>query len=257
MPATRSATATPPDMTYCIGLNLDEGLLFASDSRTNAGVDDVRRFGKMRVFAVDGDRVIVTLSAGNLSLTQNTLNLIEYRANHGGGTGLYDASSMFEVATLVGDAMREIRKRDAPYLRDSGVDASGTFIVGGQIKGEPPRLFQVYSEGNFIESNPDTPYFQIGEIKFGKPILDRVITPTTSLDEATRCALVSFDSTMRSNLSVGPPIDLLLYRRDSLKVGLRQRLEDEDPYLNRVRTHWNDSLRTALQSLPAPDWLHD
>ena len=242
-------------MTYCIGLNLDEGLLFASDSRTNAGVDDVRRFGKMRVFAVDGDRVIVTLSAGNLSLTQNTLNLVEYRANHGDGVGLYNAQSMFEVATIVGDAMREIRKRDAPYLRDSGVEASGTFIVGGQIKGEQPRLFLVYSEGNFIESNPDTPYFQSGEIKFGKPILDRVITPTTQLDEAAKCALVSFDSTMRSNLSVGPPLDLLMYRRDSFVVGMQRRLEDDDPYLNQVRAYWNDSLRNALTSLPDPDWL--
>lgn len=242
-------------MTYCIGLNLEEGLLFASDSRTNAGVDDVRRFGKMRVFAIDGDRVIVTLSAGNLSLTQNTLNLLEHRANHGDGAGLYNARSMFEVATLVGDAMREIRKRDEPYLRDSGVDASGSFIVGGQIKGEPPRLFLVYSEGNFIESNPDTPWFQTGEIKFGKPILDRVVTPQSSLDEATKCALVSFDSTMRSNLSVGPPIDLLLYRRDALQVSQRQRLEDDDVYLNQVRTHWNDSLRQALQTLPSPEWL--
>lgn len=242
-------------MTYCIGMNLDEGLLFASDSRTNAGVDDVRRFGKMRVFEIEGDRVVVTLSAGNLSLTQNALNLIEYRASHAQGTSLANAQSMFEVATLVGDAMREIHKRDAPYLRDSGVDASGTFILGGQIRGEPARLFQVYSEGNFIESNPDTPYFQIGEIKFGKPILDRVITPRTALEEATKCALVSFDSTMRSNLSVGPPIDLLLYRRDSLRVGLRKRLEDEDPYLNRVRTYWNNSLRNALNGLPDPDWL--
>ncbi len=243
-------------MTYCVGINLDEGLLFASDSRTNAGVDDVRRFGKMRVFEVPGDRVVVTLSAGNLSLTQNTLNLLEHRARHGeGGITIHSATSMFEVATLVGDAMREIRKRDAPYLRDSGVDASGTFIVGGQIKGEVPRIFLVYSEGNFIETNPDTPYFQTGEIKFGKPILDRVITPKSSLAEAAKCALVSFDSTMRSNLSVGPPIELLLYHRDSFQVALRERLDDDDPYLNQVRTYWNDSLRNALLALPAPGWL--
>lgn len=242
-------------MTYCVGINLDEGLLFASDSRTNAGVDDVRRFGKMRVFEVLGDRVVVTLSAGNLSLTQNTLNLLEHRARHGEGTTIHSATSMFEVATLVGDAMREIRKRDAPYLRDSGVDASGTFIVGGQIKGEVPRIFLVYSEGNFIETNPDTPYFQTGEIKFGKPILDRVITPKSSLAEAAKCALVSFDSTMRSNLSVGPPIELLLYHRDSFQVALRERLDDDDPYLNQVRTYWNDSLRNALLALPAPGWL--
>lgn len=242
-------------MTYCVGINLHEGLLFASDSRTNAGVDDVRRFSKMRVFEVPGDRVVVALSAGNLSLTQNTLNLLEHRANHGEGATIHSATSMFEVATLVGDAMREIRKRDAPYLRDSGVDASGTFIVGGQIAGEVPRIFLVYSEGNFIETSLDTPYFQTGEIKFGKPILDRVITPDSSLAEAAKCALVSFDSTMRSNLSVGPPIELLLYRRDSLRVALRQRLEDDNAYLNQVRTYWNDSLRNALLTLPAPEWL--
>lgn len=242
-------------MTYCIGLNLEQGLIFASDSRTNAGVDDVRRAGKMRVFAQDGERVIVTLSAGNLSVTQNALNLLEHRATQGGAPGLYSAGSMFEVATLVGDAMREIRKRDEPYLRDSGVDASASFIVGGQIAGETPRLFLVYSEGNFIESNPETCWFQSGEAKFGKPILDRVITPQTPLVEAAKCALVSFDSTMRSNLSVGPPIEVLAYRRDALVVDNRQRLDDDDPYLNTVRTHWNDSLRAALASLPPPGWL--
>jgi len=199
-------------MTYCIGLNLAEGLLFASDSRTNAGVDDVRRASKMRVFAKPGERLVVTLSSGNLSLTQNAMNLLEHRATQAQEqAGIYTATSMFEVATLVGDALREIRKRDEPYLRSSGIDPSGSFIVGGQISGEPPRLFLVYSEGNFIESNPDTPWLQTGEIKFGKPILDRIIRYDTTLAEATKCALVSLDSTMRSNLSVGPPIDLLLY----------------------------------------------
>ncbi len=243
-------------MTYCIGLNLEQGLLFASDSRTNAGVDDVRRTSKMRVFSVPGQRLIVTLSAGNLSLTQNAMNLLEHRANHAPDqTSVYNATSMFEVATLVGDALREIRKRDEPYLRSSGIDPSGSFIVGGQIQGEAPRLFLVYSEGNFIESNPDTPWFQTGEIKFGKPILDRIVTWHTSLAEAIKCALVSLDSTMRSNLSVGPPIDLLLYRRDTFEIGRKQRLGDDDPYLNLVRRQWNDSLRDALQALPEPDWM--
>lgn len=243
-------------MTYCIGLNLEQGLLFASDSRTNAGVDDVRRAGKMRVFAVPGQRLIVTLSAGNLSLTQNAMNLLEHRANHASEqTSIYNATSMFEVATLVGDALREIRKRDEPYLRSSGIDPSGSFIVGGQIQGEPPRLFLVYSEGNFIESNPDTPWFQTGEIKFGKPILDRIVTSRTSLAEATKCALVSLDSTMRSNLSVGPPIDLLLYRRDAFVIAQQRRLGDDDAYLNLVRRQWNDSLRSALQALPDSDWM--
>lgn len=243
-------------MTYCIGLNLEQGLLFASDSRTNAGVDDVRRASKMRVFSVPGQRVIVTLSSGNLSLTQNAMNLLEHRAIHAPQqTNVHNASSMFEVATLVGDALREIRKRDEPYLRSSGIDPAGSFVVGGQIQGEAPRLFLVYSEGNFIESNPDTPWFQTGEIKFGKPILDRIVTYRTSLIEAIKCSLVSLDSTMRSNLSVGPPIDLLLYRRDAFKVGRQQRLGDDDPYLNLVRRQWNDSLRDALQTLPDADWM--
>jgi len=245
-------------MTYCIGLNLEQGLIFASDSRTNAGVDDVRRSGKMRVYANGGDRVIVTLSAGNLSLTQNAVNLLEHRANHDPERpGIGNARSMFEVAQHVGDALREIRTRDAAYLRDSGVDPNGSFIVGGQIRGEAPRLFLVYSEGNFIESSPETPYFQTGESKFGKPILDRVISPRTSMTEACKCVLVSFDSTMRSNLSVGPPLDLLLYRRDSFDASLKQRLEEDDPYLHTVRTEWNETLRRGVRDLPGPAWLTD
>ncbi len=242
-------------MTYCIGLNLDEGLILASDSRTNAGVDHVRRAGKMRVFAQEGERVVVTLSAGNLSLTQNVLNLLEHRARHeSGNLGILNAQSMFQVAQLVGDAMREIRSRDEAYLRDSGIDPTGSFIVGGQIRGEAPRLFLVYSEGNFIESSEETPFFQSGEIKFGKPILDRVISSHTSLVEAAKCTLVSFDSTIRSNLSVGTPIDLLVYRRDSLKVEIQQRFEDDDPYLQAIRESWNNSMYRAVSDLPLPDW---
>ncbi|MCD9027487.1 peptidase [Luteimonas sp. BDR2-5] len=242
-------------MTYCIGLNLDDGLILASDSRTNAGVDHVRRAGKMRVFAQDGERVVVTLSAGNLSLTQNVLNLLEHRSRHETGSlGILNAQSMFQVAQLVGDAMREIRSRDEAYLRDSGIDPTGSFIVGGQIRGEAPRLFLVYSEGNFIESSDETPFFQTGEIKFGKPILDRVISSHTSLVEAAKCTLVSFDSTIRSNLSVGTPIDLLVYRRDSLKVEIQQRFEDDDPYLQAIRDSWNTSMRRAVEALPLPDW---
>jgi len=243
-------------MTYCIGLNLDHGLILASDSRTNAGVDDVRRVGKMRVFASEGEYVVAALSAGNLSLTQNALNLVEQRTRRDDGrAGIGSATSMAEVAQMIGDAMREIRKRDEPYLRDSGIDPSGTFILGGQIRGEAPRLFLVYSEGNFIESSPDMPYFQTGESKFGKPILDRVITPATSLSEACKCVLVSFDSTMRSNLSVGPPLDLLLYRRDSYSVSLRQRLDEHDPYLQSIRSEWNETLRRGVRELPCPAWL--
>lgn len=245
-------------MTYCIGLNLDQGLILASDSRTNAGVDDIRRTGKMRVFASEGEYVVAALSAGNLSLTQNALNLLEHRSTQNGGRpGIGHASSMVEVAQAVGDALREIRKRDEAYLRDSGIDPTGSFIVGGQLSGEAPRLFLVYSEGNFIESSPEMPYFQTGESKFGKPILDRVITPQTTMTEACKCVLVSFDSTMRSNLSVGPPLDLLLYRRDSFSARLRQRLVEDDPYLRTIRSQWNDTLRRGVRELPGPEWLHD
>ena len=244
-------------MTYCIGLNLDQGLVLASDSRTNAGLDDVRRTGKMRILAADGQYLVVTLSAGNLSLTQNALNLLEQRNRDGGPASLASATSMFDIARMIGDALREIRQRDEAYLRDSGVDPTGSFIVGGQVRGEAPRLFLVYSEGNFIESSPEMPYFQTGESKFGKPILDRVITPQTSMTEACKCVLVSFDSTMRSNLSVGPPLDLLLYRRDSFSADLRQRLDEHDPYLQSISRQWNETLRQGVRDLPDPAWLED
>ena len=244
-------------MTYCIGLNLDQGLVLASDSRTNAGVDDVRRTGKMRIFASAGQYLFATLSAGNLSLTQNALNLLEQRGPDGGPGALASAGSMFDIARMIGDALREIRQRDEAYLRDSGVDPTGSFIVGGQVRGEAPRLFLVYSEGNFIESSPEMPYFQTGESKFGKPILDRVITPQTAMTEACKCVLVSFDSTMRSNLSVGPPLDLLLYRRDSFSADLRQRLDEHDPYLQSISRQWNETLRQGVRDLPDPAWLED
>jgi putative proteasome-type protease len=243
-------------MTYCVALNLDAGLVFASDTRTNAGVDQVGRYGKMRVYAQDGERVIVTLSAGNLSLTQNVINLLEQRARHQPDQpGIGNARSMFDVACLLGDALREVRARDEAYLRQNNVDASGSFIVGGQIAGESPRLFLVYSEGNSIESSPETPYFQSGEIKFGKPIIDRAITAATAIDEAVKCVLVSFDSTIRSNITAGLPIDVLTYRRDALRVDSQHRLDEDDPYYQSIRTGWNDALRRALNSLPAPDWL--
>src|SRR4029450_1090096 len=213
-------------MPYCVAISLDAGLLFASDSRTNAGVDQIARFSKMRVFGKDGERVVVTLSSGNLSVTQNVLSTLAERLRTGeSALNLMNAQSMFDVARLVGDSLREVKTRDGPYLMQANVDSSANFIVGGQIRGEPPRLFQVYGEGNFIEATADTPYFQIGESKYGKPVIDRVITRATSLSAATKCILVSFDSTMRSNISVGLPIDLLCYERDALQVGMRRRLE--------------------------------
>ena len=183
-------------MTYCVGVNLRQGLVFGSDSRTNAGIDQISRYCKMRVFETEGERLIATLSSGNLSITQNALNLIEYRSRKNPeAANFHRCTSMFQVATMLGDAMREVRQRDLESLRASHIDASASFIVGGQIAGEAPRLFLIYSDGNFIESGEETPYFQIGEIKYGKPILDRVIRFDTALPHAAKCVLVSFDST--------------------------------------------------------------
>jgi len=242
-------------MTYCVAMSLDAGMIFASDSRTNAGVDQIGRFSKMRVFNRDGDRVIVALSSGNLSLTQNALSLLDQRAKAGDGAlHLWNATSMFDVARLVGDALREVKVRDGPYLQQNNIDSHANFIVGGQVQGEPHRLFEVYSEGNFIEATPDTCYFQIGESKYGKPVIDRVVTRSTGLLEATKCTIVSFDSTMRSNISVGLPIDLVAYETGSLRIKLQRRIEESDPYFQMIHTQWGEGLRRVFAQLPNPEW---
>ncbi len=242
-------------MTYCAAVTLKAGMVFASDSRTNAGVDHVSSYRKMRVFSREGDRTIAILSSGNLSITQSVINLVEENQREPGSRKtLYDARSMYEVAEMMGQALREVRQRDGPYLQQSNVDSSASFIVGGQITGGRQRLFQIYSEGNFIESTAETTYFQIGESKYGKPVLDRVITPDTSLLEATKCLLVSFDSTMRSNISVGLPIDLLIYRADTLRVAFQHQIKETDPYFNMVHQRWGDGLRKVFAELPNPEW---
>ena len=243
-------------MTYCVAMSLDAGMIFASDSRTNAGVDQIGKFSKMRIFSRDADRVIVTLSSGNLSITQNALNILEQRARTGDSQlHLWNAMSMFDIARLVGDALREVKTRDGPYLQENNIDSTANFIVGGQIRGEPSRLFEVYSVGNFIEATPDTCYFQIGESKYGKPVIDRVVTRSTGLLEATKCTIVSFDSTMRSNISVGLPIDIAVYETDSLKIKLQKRIEESDPYFQMVHTQWGEGLRRVFAQLPNPEWI--
>jgi putative proteasome-type protease len=242
-------------MTYCVAMSLDAGMIFASDSRTNAGVDQIARFSKMKVFAEEGQRVIVTLSSGNLSITQNALNIFEQKARGGDNQEhLWNAQSLFDVARLLGDSLRDVKTRDGPYLVQNNIDAHANFLIGGQIRGEPPRLFNVYGEGNFIEATPDTCYFQIGETKYGKPIIDRVVTRRTSLLDATKCTVVSFDSTMRSNISVGLPIDLLIYENDSLRIKLQRRIEESDPYFQMVHVQWGEGLRRVFAQLPDPDW---
>jgi putative proteasome-type protease len=242
-------------MTYCVAMSLEAGMIFAADSRTNAGVDQIGRFSKLRVFVREGDRVVVTLSSGNLSMTQSALNILEQRARSGDSQlQLWNAPSMFDIARLVGDALREVKTRDGPYLLQNNIDSHATFIVGGQVRGEPPRLFEVYSEGNFIEATADTCYFQIGESKYGKPVIDRVITRGTSLQEATKCTIVSFDSTMRSNISVGLPIDLAVYETDGLRLKLQKRIEESDPYFQMIHTQWGEGLRRVFAELPNPEW---
>ncbi len=240
-------------MTYCVGVLLEAGLVLASDSRTNAGMDQIGSFRKMTVCERPGDRVIVLLSSGNLSLTQAVVSQLEQRANENQAS-LWTAPSLYQAACLVGETLREVHTRDGPYLTQRNIDASAGFILGGQIGGEKHRLFNIYTEGNFIEATPDTPYFQNGEIKYGKPILDRVITSSTTLPEAAKCVLVSFESTMRSNISVGPPIDLLCYERDSFKVGMHRRIMGQDPYFESIGRQWQEGLRRVLGELPDPHW---
>jgi putative proteasome-type protease len=234
---------------------LDKGMILASDSRTHAGVDNFAKFCKMTVFERRGDRVIVLLSSGNLAGTQAVIGVLNQRCVVGdAATNLWGARTMFDVAMLVSDAMRDIGKRDGEYLQESEIGFNASFIVGGQISGEPLRLFRIYSEGNFIEAGADTPYLQTGETKYGKPIIERVITPLTPLADATKCVLVSFDSTMRSNLSVGMPIDLICYERDSLEVRMRRRFDDGDAYFTTLSHEWREGSRQVFRQLPELRW---
>lgn len=241
-------------MTYCAALNLKQGLVFASDSRTNAGVDHIATFGKMHVFHTAGERTLVLLNAGNLATTQSVLSLLRARTHHE-GENLLSVSSLYDAARLVGETVREVVARDGGPQQSSGVDFGCSFLVGGQIKGEAPRLFHVYPQGNFIESTVDTPYFQIGESKYGKPILDRVVGYHTPLNDALKCLMVSFDSTIRSNLSVGLPVDTLRLLTDQLDDVQKHRVHEGDAYFRQLREHWAGGLRQVFAGLPDPDWF--
>ena len=241
-------------MTYCVGVLLNDGLIFASDSRTHAGVDNFAKFCKLTVFERPGDRVIVMLSSGGLAGTQAVVSVLKQRCEASDGTpNLWNARTMFDVAVLISDATRDIERRDGTHLKDT-VTFNASFIFGGQIKGEPPRLFRTYAETNFIEAEPDTPFLQTGEAKYGKPILDWVIDRSMSLADASKCVLLSFDSTMRSNLSVGMPIDLACYERDRLALRMRRRFEPGDPYFTALGKEWSEGLRTVFGQLPDAEW---
>lgn len=240
-------------MTYCVAMSLNEGLIFLSDSRTNAGVDQVGTFRKMTVFENPGDRMIVLMSAGNLAISQSIRQLISEPAA-GGGKTLWNASNMYEAAQIVGAAVRTVFERDAKALMNFGIDFNVSMMLGGQIGNEPCRLFQIYSAGNFIESQEETPYLQIGEAKYGKPILDRVVTPSTPLDEAAKCALISMDSTLRSNISVGLPLDLLVYKAGSLAVTHFVTIDEGNQYFEMIRNAWGQQLKRVFEGIADPVW---
>jgi putative proteasome-type protease len=239
-------------MTYCLGILLNEGLVLASDSRSNAGVDQVMRVSKLNLMPISPERLIVIQSAGNLATTQAVVTSLHEA--YGSGDAARDlklAPTMFEVAGILGAQLRARMATDASFVAPYG-DASGSFLVGGQIKGEAPRLFQIYSAGNFVEASPRTPFLQIGETKYGKPILDRSVTPQISLANAARLAMLSFDATARSNLSVAPPIDVLIYRAGSFSAANLVAVEDADPYWTQLRKGYSDGLAALVSGLPLP-----
>jgi putative proteasome-type protease len=244
-------------MTYCVGIKLDAGLVFLSDSRTNAGLDQISTFRKMIVYEKPGDRFMVLLSAGNLSISQSVREILQVEKldnGHGQPITIWNATSMFDAARVLGSAVRRVYDQDGKSLKASGIEFNASMIFGGQIQGEAMRLFLVYSAGNFIEATRETCYFQIGESKYGKPVLDRMITPATPLPEAAKCALVSMDSTLKSNLTVGLPLDLLVYERDCFASDRIVCIDEHNPYFHMIRSTWGQRLRQVFESIDDPQW---
>jgi putative proteasome-type protease len=245
-------------MTYCVAVKLKAGMVFLSDSRTNAGLDQISTFRKMIVYEKPGDRFMCLLSAGNLSISQSIREIlqVEQLKDPDGGEPItiWNARSMFDAVRVLGAAVRHVYQRDGESLKRGGVEFNVSMIFGGQIGGEGMRLFQVYSPGNFIEATPETPFFQIGESKYGKPVLDRVITPDTPLDEAAKCVLISMDSTLKSNLSVGLPLDMVVYRADQLQTDRVVCIDDQNPYFRMLHDTWGQRLREVFDSIEQPAW---
>lgn len=245
-------------MTYCVAIKLNAGLVFLSDSRTNAGLDQISSFRKMMIYEKTGDRFMVLLSAGNLSISQSVREILQTTQvkdrEDGEAVTIWNAKSMFDAARVLGAAVRHVHDRDGAALKRSGVDFNVSLVFGGQIKGEGMRLFQVYSAGNFIEATSETPYFQVGESKYGKPVLDRVLTPDTPLDEAAKCALVSMDSTLKSNLSVGLPLDLVVYEVDRFGTDKVVCIDENNPYFRMLHDSWGQKLRQVFDSIEDPAW---
>jgi len=242
-------------MTYCLAIKVNQGLVFASDSRTNAGVDYVSVYSKMHSFGVPGERLFVLLTAGNLATTQMVVNLIQRDLDDPEAPeSLARCEYLYDAAHYVGELSVAVQERHAESLKQSGNSAEATFILGGQIKGKPADVYRIYAEGNCITASPETPYLQIGETKYGKPILDRIVSPTLSLEDAARCAMVSLDSTIRSNVSIGPPIELALYRKDEMEIAQRVALKLNSPMYASVQKRWNEGQKRAFKRLPRFDW---
>ncbi|MBE90833.1 MAG: peptidase [Rhodospirillaceae bacterium] len=240
-------------MTYCVGLKISDGLVFLSDTRTNAGVDNIARFRKMFTWSVKGQRAIAIVTSGNLSITQGVITRLNQdiqRSQSEDVESIMTAETMFRVAQIVSEKMRLVQDRHSDSLEARGEASSATILVGGQRRGGRHRLFQVYAAGNFIEATADTPYFQIGEHKYGKPILDRVLTINTPMKDAIKAAMVSMDSTLRSNLSVGMPLDVAIMRGDTMEFATQRRIDADDPNFSEISNRWSEALRNAFQTLP-------
>lgn len=237
-------------MTYCVAMHLADGLVFISDSRTNAGIDQISTFRKLFTFCTPGERLIVLQTAGNLATSQSVVNLLKQRST-GQGPHLLNVRTLYDATVLVAETIREVVARDRTKLAGK-TDLSCSFLVGGQIADGPTDVYSIYPQGNFIQATEDTPFLQLGEAKYGRPILDRNLTYNASIEEGLRCGLISFDSTMRSNLSVGMPLDLLVYRKNSLTEAQPFRITHDDPYFKQIRKQWSAGLQDMLAALPEP-----
>ncbi len=242
-------------MTYCVGLYLKEGLVLLSDTRTNAGVDNISTFSKMHIFQIADERYMTLLSSGNLAVTQAVVNLLHEGVDFGDRIEtLHTVPTMFRAAQLIGEAVRRVWRIDGEALQQQNISFDVSILLGGQIRGANMRLFQIYSAGNFIEATPDTPFLQVGEHKYGKPILDRAVQFDIDLYDGVKLALISMDSTLRSNLTVGMPIDLMVYRRDGMEPEIRRRITETDEYFRMIRDRWSEALRDAHRAIPRPAW---
>lgn len=244
-------------MTYCLGIINRFGLVLAADSRTNAGVDYISTYQKLFDFSQPGERTILLCTSGNLSITQGVLTHLQRDLQNQADKNLHALPTFYDIACYLGDTIRAIQDKNRPWLERDNIDYNCNFLLGGQIQGEESQLYLLYTQGNFIQATPETPFFQIGETKYGKPILDRTLTYDTPLEAVAKCALLSIDSTLKSNISVGPPINLVMYEANAFTVRHRLQLRLGDPYLAKIRKLWEKSLRQAFEAMPDLEWHND